>query len=156
MHQRSDGIGTHRRSPLFQCSRSGGCRLVDHYYRNCANFILKGKVQEHRQWITRSFAIALVFLEVRVIGGLTGWDTVDVHATETIVWFCLAFAILSADPVLQFQGFSSSTCNFGFFNLQHLCLSVFICGSARLLLCLAARFERLTLNSQLRSMPTPR
>ncbi len=31
-------------------------------------FILKGKVQEHRQWMTRSFAVALVFLEVRVIG----------------------------------------------------------------------------------------
>jgi len=26
-------------------------------------FILKGKVQEHRQWMTRSFAVALVFLE---------------------------------------------------------------------------------------------
>jgi uncharacterized membrane protein len=26
-------------------------------------FILKGKVQQHRQWMTRSFAIALVFLE---------------------------------------------------------------------------------------------
>ena len=28
-------------------------------------FILKGKVQQHRQWMTRSFAVALVFLEVR-------------------------------------------------------------------------------------------
>jgi hypothetical protein len=32
-------------------------------------FILKRKVQEHRQWMTRSFAVAIVFLEVRVIGG---------------------------------------------------------------------------------------
>jgi len=30
-------------------------------------FILRGKVQEHRQWMTRSFAVALVFLEGRVI-----------------------------------------------------------------------------------------
>jgi uncharacterized membrane protein len=65
-------------------------------------FILKGKVHEHRQWMTRSFAVALVFLEVRVIGGLTGWDF-SVHASETIVWFCLAFAILSADLALQWQ-----------------------------------------------------
>jgi len=64
-------------------------------------FILKRKVQEHRQWMTRSFALALVFLAVRVIGGLGGWD--DVHANETIVWFCLAFSILSADLVLQWQ-----------------------------------------------------
>jgi uncharacterized membrane protein len=66
-------------------------------------FIGKGKVQEHRQWMTRSFAVALVFLEGRVIGGVTGWDTLDIHVTETIVWCCLAFSILSADLVLQWQ-----------------------------------------------------
>jgi uncharacterized membrane protein len=66
-------------------------------------FILKGKVQEHRQWMTRSFAVALVFLEGRVIGGVTGWENLGVHASETIVWFCLAFSILSADLVLQWQ-----------------------------------------------------
>jgi len=37
-------------------------------------FILKGKVQQHRQWMTRSFAVAIVFLEVRVVGGITGWE----------------------------------------------------------------------------------
>jgi len=74
-------------------------------------FILKGKVQEHRQWMTRSFAVALVFLEGRVIGGVGGWENLDVHATETIVWTCLAFSILSADLVLQWQnlGRSAST-----------------------------------------------
>ncbi|HWZ78207.1 MAG TPA: DUF2306 domain-containing protein [Candidatus Sulfotelmatobacter sp.] len=66
-------------------------------------FILKAKVQEHRKWMTRSFAVALVFLEGRVIGGLTGWENSDVHANETTVWFCLAFSILSADLVLQWQ-----------------------------------------------------
>lgn len=66
-------------------------------------FILGGKVQEHRRWMTRSFAIALVFLEVRVIGGVTRWENLGAHATETIVWACLAFSILSADLVLQWQ-----------------------------------------------------
>ena len=66
-------------------------------------FILKGKSQEHRQWMTRSFAVAVVFLEVRVIGGLGGWENLDNHANETIVWACLAFSILSADLVLQWQ-----------------------------------------------------
>jgi uncharacterized membrane protein len=66
-------------------------------------FILKGKVQGHRQWMTRSFAVALVFLEGRVIGGVTGWENLDTKANETIVWVCLAFAILSADLVLQWQ-----------------------------------------------------
>ena len=72
-------------------------------------FILRGKVQQHRQWMTRSFAVALVFLEVRVIGGLGGWEDLDVHANETIVWFCLAFAIFSADIVLQWQQIERST-----------------------------------------------
>jgi len=71
-------------------------------------FILKGRVQEHRQWMTRSFAVAIVFLEVRVIGGMGGCENLDVHANETIVWFCLAFSILSADLVLQGQQLSHS------------------------------------------------
>jgi uncharacterized membrane protein len=66
-------------------------------------FILNGKVQQHRQWMTRSFAVALVFLEVRVVGGVTGWDTLGIAVTETIVWCCLAFSILAADIVLQWQ-----------------------------------------------------
>ena len=66
-------------------------------------FIFKGKVQEHRHWMTRSFAVALVFLEVRVIGGLGGWENLDAHTNETIVWACLAFSILFADLALQWQ-----------------------------------------------------
>ena len=66
-------------------------------------FILKGKIEAHRQWMTRSFAVALVFLEVRVIGGVGGWESLDVHANETIVWACIALSNLSADLVLQWQ-----------------------------------------------------
>ena len=66
-------------------------------------FILKRKVHEHRRWMTRSFAVALVFLEGRVIGGVTGWENLGAHADETILWACLAISILSADLVLQWQ-----------------------------------------------------
>jgi len=66
-------------------------------------FILRGKVQQHRQWMTRSFAVALVFLEVRVVGGVTGWENLGVAANETIVWVCLAFSVLVADIILQLQ-----------------------------------------------------
>ena len=69
-------------------------------------FILKRKVQQHRQWMTRSFAVALVFLEIRVIAGVTGWENLGEHANETIVWICLAFSILWADLVLQWQELS--------------------------------------------------
>jgi hypothetical protein len=72
-------------------------------------FILKRRIEEHRQWMTRSFAVALFFLQVRVIGGVTGFDSLDVHANETIVWFCLTFSILFADVVLQWQHPGRST-----------------------------------------------
>jgi uncharacterized membrane protein len=68
-------------------------------------FILRGNVNLHRQWMTRSFAVAIVFLEVRVVGGVTGWDRLGPHAIETMVWCCLAFAVLSADIVLQWPDF---------------------------------------------------
>jgi uncharacterized membrane protein len=67
-------------------------------------FILKGKVQQHRQWMTRSFAVAIVFLEVRVIAGVTGWKSES--AIETTVWMCVAFSLLFADMVLQWRDFS--------------------------------------------------
>jgi uncharacterized membrane protein YozB (DUF420 family) len=68
-------------------------------------FILRGKVQQHRQWMTRSFAVALVFLEVRVIMGLSGWESLGPAVLETVVWVCLAFSVLLADLALQLQEF---------------------------------------------------
>ena len=58
-------------------------------------FILRGNVPQHRQWMTRSFAAALIFLEVRTIIDLTGW----VMFVETIIWCCVALA----DFILQWQ-----------------------------------------------------
>ena len=66
-------------------------------------FILKGKVQQHRQWMTRSFAVALVFLEVRVVLGVTGLEKFGGAFDETVVWACVAFSLLSADVILQLQ-----------------------------------------------------
>ena len=65
-------------------------------------FILNRKIQQHRQWMTRSYAVALVFFEVRLISGLLGLDD-SVAATETIIWICLAFSIPLADLILQLQ-----------------------------------------------------
>ena len=70
-------------------------------------FVLRGKIQQHRQWMTRSYTVALIFLEVRVIGGLGGWDN-NAKATEIIVWMCLIFAYPLADIVLHWQDFRRS------------------------------------------------
>ncbi len=67
-------------------------------------FILNGKVQQHRQCMTRSFAVAIVFLEVRVVLGVTGLEKVAGGAfDETVVWGCVAFSLLFADIALQWQ-----------------------------------------------------
>jgi uncharacterized membrane protein len=68
-------------------------------------FILNGKVQQHRQWMTRSFAVAIVFLEVRVVVGITGWEKLGPSAVEATVWGCVAFSLLFADIILQWQDF---------------------------------------------------
>jgi uncharacterized membrane protein YozB (DUF420 family) len=59
------------------------------------------RVAEHRRWMVRSYAMALVFLEVRVILGLTGWGALGVGAIETVVWTGVALAIPLADLVLE-------------------------------------------------------
>ena len=64
-------------------------------------FARSGRIQQHRQWMTRSYAVAIVFLEVRVISGLGGWQSSA--ATETIIWICIASALLFADLAIQWQ-----------------------------------------------------
>jgi uncharacterized membrane protein len=71
-------------------------------------FILNGKVQLHRQWMTRSFAVAIVFLEVRVVLGVTGLERLGDSAAEVVVWMCVAFSLLFADFVLQWQDFRTT------------------------------------------------
>jgi len=58
--------------------------------------------------MTRSFAVAIVFLEVRVVGGVTGWENLGPTVSETIVWPCVVFSLLFADIVLQWRDFSPS------------------------------------------------
>jgi uncharacterized membrane protein len=71
-------------------------------------FILKGNVQQHRQWMTRSYAVAIAFLEIRVVAGLGGWGG-DSAATETIVWTCVALSLLFADLAIHGQELFRST-----------------------------------------------
>ena len=65
-------------------------------------FILQGKVQQHRQWMTRSFGTGpLIFLEVRVIFSV--FHVSDPHSIEIVVWACTASSLFVADLVLQVQ-----------------------------------------------------
>ena len=66
--------------------------------------ILQRKVQQHRQWMTRSFFVGPgVFLGARVALGVTGLENMGPAAIETVIWMCIAFSIPLADIVLQVQ-----------------------------------------------------
>jgi hypothetical protein len=71
-------------------------------------FALKNMFRQHRQWMTRSYAVALVFLEGRVVLGLFGLDQpFDWAITETVVWSCLAAAVLIGDLANQWYELAS-------------------------------------------------
>jgi hypothetical protein len=56
------------------------------------------RMQQHRQWMIRSFACALIFLEVRTI---LVFFRLPEPAAEMVVWGCVAAAYPLADLVLQ-------------------------------------------------------
>ena len=61
-------------------------------------FIRSGRMQQHRQWMIRSFSCALIFLEGRAI--LTFFD-IPPRYSEAVVWLCVVAAYPMADLVLQ-------------------------------------------------------
>jgi uncharacterized membrane protein len=65
------------------------------------------RVEQHRQWMTRSVAMALTFLEVRVFEGVTGLGA-SPDGDTLVVWTCAALGYPLADAVLQIEDFLRS------------------------------------------------
>ena len=66
-------------------------------------FAFKRKIALHRQWATRSYAIALVFIGGRFVLGVTGWETLGVEIAQAIIWSCLALSVPLADISLRWK-----------------------------------------------------
>ena len=64
-------------------------------------FAIRRRITQHRQWMTRSYAVALVFFEGRMVGGLLGIDD-NVNATMAAIWACLALSMLFAELANSF------------------------------------------------------
>ena len=60
-------------------------------------FAYKRRIAQHRQWVTRSYAVSLVFIAGRFVMGVTGWEQLGVEIVQAIIWSCLAMSILLAD-----------------------------------------------------------
>jgi len=62
-------------------------------------FARQRRLTLHRQWMTRSYAVALVFFEGRLILGVTGLETAGVEIVQAVIWTCLALSVPLADVV---------------------------------------------------------
>jgi len=66
-------------------------------------FAFKRKIALHRQWATRSYAVALVFIGGRFVMGVTGWETLGIEIVQAIIWSCLALSVPLADFALNWR-----------------------------------------------------
>lgn len=64
-------------------------------------FAYRRRITQHRQWMIRSYAVALVFIEGRFVMGITGWEQLGVEMVQAIIWSCLALSLLFADLVIH-------------------------------------------------------
>jgi uncharacterized membrane protein len=71
-------------------------------------FAVKRKIALHRQWATRSYAIALVFIGGRFVMGITGWETMGIEVVQAIIWACLALSVPLADVSLHWKEIRSA------------------------------------------------
>ena len=71
-------------------------------------FAFKRKIAVHKQWATRSYALALVFIACRFVIGITGWEALGVEIVQAIIWACLALAIPLADISLNWRELRST------------------------------------------------
>ena len=60
-------------------------------------FAYRRKIAQHRQWVTRSYSVALVFITGRFVMGITGWEQLSIEIVQAIIWTCLALSLLFAD-----------------------------------------------------------
>ena len=71
-------------------------------------FAVRRKIALHRQWATRSYAVALVFIAGRFVMGITGWEQLGIEVVQAIIWSCLALALVFADISIHWREIKSA------------------------------------------------
>ena len=66
-------------------------------------FAFKRKIALHRQWATRSYSVALVFITGRFVMGVTGWEALGIEIVQAIIWSCLALSLVFADISIHWR-----------------------------------------------------
>ena len=71
-------------------------------------FAFRRNIPAHKQWATRSYAVALVFIAGRFVMGVTGWETLGVEIVQAIIWSCLVMAVPLADVSIHWNQIKSA------------------------------------------------
>lgn len=71
-------------------------------------FAIRRKIGVHRQWATRSYAIAFVFVGARFVMGVTGWEALGVEIVQAVIWSCLALSVVLADVAIHWKEIRSA------------------------------------------------
>ena len=61
------------------------------------HFARQRRITLHRQWMTRSYAVALAFFANRFVLGVTGLENAGVEMVQAVIWACLAMSVILGD-----------------------------------------------------------
>jgi uncharacterized membrane protein len=67
-----------------------------------------GRIQQHREWMTRSYPFAMVFVVARVILAIPAVDRMGLVGIETVVWSVIATACFLPSFVIAWQALERS------------------------------------------------
>ena len=68
--------------------------------------IRRGEVRAHRQWMMRSYAIVLIFLEGRVLMAIPALARQGMDAVVLVNWACFAVTLVAMEVLLHWQEIS--------------------------------------------------
>jgi uncharacterized membrane protein len=66
-------------------------------------FVKQRKIQQHRQWMIRSYAVTLIFVEVRTIFALPIFHRYGEAGLLQVIWFCNVCAWIVPTLILQWR-----------------------------------------------------
>lgn len=67
-----------------------------------------GRIQQHREWMIRSYPFAMVFIAVRVINEIPAIARMGLVGVETVVWSVIATACFLPSLVIAWQALAAS------------------------------------------------
>jgi uncharacterized membrane protein YozB (DUF420 family) len=70
--------------------------------------IRTGRIQQHREWMMRSYPFAMVFIVVRAINSIPAIERMGVPALASVVWSVIATACFLPSFVIAWQTLAAS------------------------------------------------